>query len=115
MAVYGPLRLRPCREVKKLNLLTRLLQCLQRAKNKALRCWLEVLSEGEQTHDSLGSGWHRSAQLSPRLGKRHHGFLIGDGRDERVHHLAERLPLGKRGRDKGRQGPECLCLSVALT
>ena len=70
---------------------------------------------GERAHNSLGLGGHRPAQLSPGLGKRHRSSLIGNGRDEWLHHLAERLPLGKRGRDKGRQGPECLRLRVTLT
>ena len=69
----------------------------------------------ERAHDSLVLSWQLPAQPSPCLGKRHRSSLIGNGRDERLHHLAERLPLGKRGRDTGRQGPEGLRLRVALT
>ena len=39
--------------------------------------------------------------------------LIADGGEERLHHLAQRLPLGRRGRDEGRQGPERLRLCVS--
>lgn len=39
--------------------------------------------------------------------------LMADGRDERLHHVAQRLPLGQRGRDEGRQGPQSLRLRVS--
>jgi hypothetical protein len=38
---------------------------------------------------------------------------MADGRDERLHHVAKRLPLGQRGSDEGRQGPQSLRLRVS--